>query len=156
LFLSKFLFEIILYLDETPPPIPMPTIESSPIIKPETVTRRIAIPSDIESSNEKKDLSDNKTNNLSSTKSTTRSIITNSPKTNQEEITTTQSRLVINRNVVIGEPATISSRTIVQTNRVVVSSDSMKSLSKGKKNDADLVEQENQTKKFKPDSQSSK
>ncbi len=134
----------------------MPTIESSPIIKPETVTRRIAIPSDIESSNEKKDLSDNKTNNLSSTKSTTRSIITNSPKTNQEEITTTQSRLVINRNVVIGEPATISSRTIVQTNRVVVSSDSMKSLSKGKKNDADLVEQENQTKKFKPDSQSSK
>lgn len=134
----------------------MPTIESSPIIKPETVTRRIAIPSDIESSNEKKDLSDNKTNNLSSTKSTTRSIITNSPKTNQEEITTTQSRLVINRNVVIGEPATIQSRTIVQTNRVVVSSDSMKSLSKGKKNDADLVEQENQTKKFKPDSQSSK
>jgi len=167
LFRFEFLFRNILYIDETQSVIPIATIESSsnsdtssPIIKTETITRRIAVPTDIELSNEKKDLSDNNNNNLSLAKSTNRSVITDSLKTNQEEITTTQSRLVVNRNVVLGESTSVPIRTIFQTtpssNRVVVSSDSIISSSKGKKNEADVIEQENETKKFKSDSQTSK
>jgi len=166
-FYLNFFSKTVLCLDETPSVIPITTIESSsdtdtpsPIVKTETVKRRIAAPSDVESSNEKKNLSDNNNNNLSLAKSTTRSIITDSSKTNQEEITTTQSRLVVNRNVVISESMNVPNRTIVQTipssNRVVVSSNSIISPSKGKTKDVDLVEQENKIKKFKQDSQSSK
>jgi hypothetical protein len=167
LFLFKFRFENVLYLDEPQTVIPITTTESpsnsetsSPIVKTETVIRRIAGPSDIEPSNEKKNLPDNSNNNQSLAKPTTRSIITDSPKINQEEMTTNQSRLVVNRNVVIGEPTNVPIRTIVQTtpssNRVVVSSDSIISPSKGRKNNADVIEQENETKKFKSDAQSSK
>jgi hypothetical protein len=133
----------------------------SPIVKTEIVVRRIAIPSDTELSNETKDSSMNNNTHPSSTKSTTRSIITDSPKINSEETTTppSQPRLVVNRNVVIGESTNnVPIRTIVQTapssNRVVVSSNSINSSSKGKKNDIDSIEEKIETKKFKSDSQS--
>ncbi len=90
-------------------------------------------------------------------------MITDSPKRNEEETTTTQSRLIVNRNVVLAESTSVPTRKVVQTtpsssssNRIVVSSDTVNSPSKGKKNDIDLIEQENDTKKFKRDSQSSK
>jgi hypothetical protein len=159
----KFLYENLLHLDETTPTgISLTPDTSATIAKTETVTRRIAIPSDTELINETKDLSANNNNNPSSTKSTTRSVITDSPKINSEETTTTSSqpRLVVNRNVVIGESTNVPTRTIVQTapssNRVVVSSNNINSPSKGKKNDVDSVEEEIETKKFKSDSQSSK
>jgi hypothetical protein len=144
----------------------LPTSDkSSPVVKTEIIIpRRIAVPSDIKQTNEKKNLSDNNTNNSSLIKSTctTRSVITDSPKRNEEEIKTTQPRLVVNRNVVIADTNSVSNRKVVQTappsssNRVVVSSGSINSPSKGKKKDVDLIEQENNTKKFKRDSQSSK
>lgn len=173
-FLFKFHFKAILHIDETPSVIPNTTNESplksdvsAPTVKTETITRRIAVSSsDTEPSNEKKNSSDAQTNNSSLSKSTTRSIITDSPKPNQEEIqppspiTTNQSRLVVNRNVVIGESTRVPTRKIVQTtpssNRVVVSSDSIISSTKGKKNNTDSIEQENETKKFKSNSQPSK
>ncbi len=158
----KFLHENLLHLDETTPTgISLTPDTSATIVKTETVTRRIAIPSDTELTNETKDLSANNNNNPSSTKSTTRSVITDSPKINSEETTTSsQPRLVVNRNVVIGESTNVPTRTIVQTapssNRVVVSSNNINSPSKGKKNNVDSVEEEIETKKFKSDSQSSK
>ncbi|CAF3937838.1 unnamed protein product [Rotaria sp. Silwood2] len=156
-------------ISETELVIPISTIESSstsdislPILKTETITpRRIAIPSDIDQSNENKNLSDNNNNNSPSlNKSISRSVITNSSKSNQEEITTTQSRLVANRNVVIAETPCVPNRKIVPTtlssssNRVVVSSDSNNSPEKHKKIDIDSVGQENDTKKIKQVSQS--
>jgi hypothetical protein len=158
----KFFYENLLHLDETTPTsISLTPDTSATIVKTETVTRRIAIPSDTELTNETKDLSANNNNNPSSTKSTTRSVITDSPKINSEETTTSsQPRLVVNRNVVIGESTNVPTRTIVQTapssNRVVVSSNNINSPSKGKKNNVDSVEEEIETKKFKSDSQSSK
>ncbi len=156
-----------LHLDETTSITPTSTSLNSdtpsPIVKSEIVVRRIAIPSDTELSNETKDSSMNNNTHPSSTKSTTRSIITDSPKINSEETTTppSQPRLVVNRNVVIGESTNnVPIRTIVQTapssNRVVVSSNSINSSSKGKKNDNDSIEEKIEAKKFKSDSQSSK
>ncbi|CAF0790558.1 unnamed protein product [Rotaria sordida] len=155
-------------ISETQLVMPINTIESSssnsdtslPILKTETITRRIAVPSDINQSNDDKNLSDNNNNtnnnNPSLNKSTIRSVITDSPDANQEEITTTQSRLGVNRNVVIAETTSVPKRKIVRTtlssssssNRVVVSSE------KDKKADIDLVGQENDTKKIKQDSKS--
>ncbi|CAF1204585.1 unnamed protein product [Adineta steineri] len=141
-------------------PLESTSVMTSPsTVKNETIIRRVAIPPAGESSNEIKDSSDN---NHSVIKSTTRSVITDSTKEAQEEITTSQSRLIVNRNVVLTEPSNISTRKVVQTkpspssssNRVVVSADTVKSPSKGKKNDADCSEQENKTKRFKQDSQS--
>lgn len=162
LFMKTFL-----HLDETTSITPTSTSLNSdtpsPIVKSEIVVRRIAIPSDTELSNETKDSSMNNNTHPSSTKSTTRSIITDSPKINSEETTTppSQPRLVVNRNVVIGESTNnVPIRTIVQTapssNRVVVSSNSINSSSKGKKNDNDSIEEKIEAKKFKSDSQSSK
>ncbi|CAF0785439.1 unnamed protein product [Rotaria sordida] len=161
-------------ISETQLVMPINTIESSssnsdtslPILKTETITRRIAVPSDINQSNDDKNLSDNNNNtnnnNPSLNKSTIRSVITDSPDANQEEITTTQSRLGVNRNVVIAETTSVPKRKIVRTtlssssssNRVVVSSDSINSSEKDRKTDIDLVGQENDTKKIKQDSKS--
>ncbi len=137
---------------------------SSSTAKTETVPRRIAIPADTDLSNETKDSSANNNNNNnipSSTKSTTRSVITDSPKVNSEETPTPQTRLVVNRNVVIGESTNNPpTRTIVQTapssNRIVVSSNTIESSSKGKKTEIDSVEEKIATKKFKSDSKSGK
>ncbi|CAF0760667.1 unnamed protein product [Rotaria sp. Silwood1] len=161
-------------INETQVVIPISTIKSSsnshtplPILKTETIARRTAASLDIDQSNENKNLSNNtnnnNTNNILSLNKSTRSVITDSPKTIQEEVTTPQSRLVVNRNVVIAETNCVPNRKIVRTtlsssptssNRVVVSSDSINSSEKDKKTDIDLIGQENDAKKIKQDSQS--
>lgn len=156
----------VLHLDGTPTEIPISIIEpsskadtTSPILKTETLPRRIALTSDIAQQNETETSLDN---NANLNKSTTRSVITNAPETTQEETTTPpQSRLVLNRNVVIGESPGGPNRKIVQTtltssNRIVVSSNNSKSPDKVKRTDIDVMEQENNRKKLKSDTPPSK
>ncbi|CAF1124354.1 unnamed protein product [Rotaria sordida] len=97
--------------------IPLTSTEiSSSTISNETIPRRIAVPIENEQ-----------------IETTNRNVITDSTEKNQEDTkpttTTTQSRIVGNRNVVIAETANTSNRKIVQgtTNRVVVSSDTINS-----------------------------
>ncbi|UJR35487.1 hypothetical protein I4U23_028241 [Adineta vaga] len=142
--------------------VPNTTTESPSVVKPEIVTRRITVSPTNEQKPELKPSSDDNNNHLSPIKCMTRSVITDSPKLDQDVIPQIQTRIIINRNVVMAEPnnTTISNRKIVQTKtpsststRVVVSSEAVHS-SKEKRNDMDLSEQENNTKKFKSNSQS--
>ncbi|CAF3412578.1 unnamed protein product [Rotaria socialis] len=144
---------------------------SSPITKTETTVRRIALSSDdVDQSNESKTISDNNSTSPKLQKSSSRCVITDTPKISQDETTTTtQSRLVVNRNVVLSESTGIPNRKIVQTtttttktsssssapsNRVVVSSSGAGSTAKDKRTDVGFVEQKNDSKKFKKDSSS--
>ncbi|CAF0985531.1 unnamed protein product [Rotaria magnacalcarata] len=139
---------------------------SSPITTTETTARRIALSSDIDQSNESKTILDNNSTSPKLHKSSSRSVITDTPKIGPDETTTTtQSRLVVSRNVVLSESTGIPNRKIVQTttttsssspsNRVVVSSDCAGSTAKDKRTDVDSVEQKHDSKKFKQDSSSS-
>lgn len=141
------------------------TTEADPISpkrKTEIVVRRVALNTDNEAPIEKP------TNSVENvTKVTTRSVITSVSEEKPEETNsnTNSNRLVVNRNVVRPEPMNTPTRTIVQattSNRVVVRSEtnpSSSSILKVKRNSDDvdkLVEQENQTKKLKSDSPTSK
>ncbi|CAF4331341.1 unnamed protein product, partial [Rotaria magnacalcarata] len=99
--------------------------------------------SDIDQSNESKTILDNNSTSPKLHKSSSRSVITDTPKIGPDETTTTtQSRLVVSRNVVLSESTGIPNRKIVQTttttsssspsNRVVVSSDCAGSTAKDK------------------------
>ena len=143
------------------------TIEADPISpkrKTEITVRRVALNTDNETTIEKPT-----TPVENSLKVTTRSVITSVSEEKPEETNsnTNSNRLVVNRNVVRPEPFNTPTRTIVQattSNRVVVRSEtnlssSSSSVLKVKRNSDDvdkLVEQENQTKKLKSDSPTSK
>ena len=171
-------FFFLRYVDETQPIVQeKPSTQpdpSSPTRKGEIIVRRVAVNPDNDASTEKtKDPAENSTS--SSAKVSTRSIITSS--TSEEKVdetsnNTNSTRVVVNRNVVRPELVNNgSTRTIVQattSNRVVVrsetnvsspsSSSSTVSL-KMKRNQSDVdkfIEQENETKKLKTDSPSSK
>lgn len=168
-----YLVNICYYLGESQVVIPITTTESSPdsaiplpIVKIDPTARRIAIQTDTDQSNDTNNSSENSNPSPSLHKSNSRSVITDSPKKNQEitttTTTTTQSRLVVNRNVVISDTTSVPNRKIVQTtlasssNRVVVSSNSINPMEKNKLIDINPVEQENDKKKFKKDAPSSK
>ena len=134
-------------LGETTPITHSETSSSSNLTLPETITRRIAIPSSTESSNQKKDLTENPDSNPTPAKCTTRSIITDS----SEETTNIRPRLIINRNVTTN----VSTRSVIPTtsttssssNRVVISSSTINSTIKEKQNHIDSNDEEVKIKK---------
>ena len=140
--------------------LPPTTLEPLSTVKSDLIPRRIAVTSNSEAKMELKTQSDQSETNRSPIKSTTRSVITDCKKVDPEEKPVTQSRIVIDRSVVTAEPPAVSNRKILQTpisssTRVVVTSGSTQS-PKEKSNDQDVNGQENTTKKFKPNCQSSK
>ena len=120
-----------------------------PETKTETITRRIAISANMESIDDKKDLSKSQDSNSSSAKCSTRSVVTDS----KSEETTSRPRLVINRNVLIGESTNASTRSVIpstalsSSNRVVVSSDIINSTVKEKQTKEDSNNEEIEIKK---------
>lgn len=154
-------------IDETPATASITPLELSstpdrlsPVGKKSTVPRRVAVLSESESSKERVDSTE--ISSTSGPKVTVRSVIPHSSERKSDDSSTTQSRLVVNRNVVLAEPVSSPSRKIVQSmtpTRVVLASTPAPSpSSKLKRNEtkADkLTEQENKSKKFKSESRSS-
>ncbi|CAF1368691.1 unnamed protein product [Adineta ricciae] len=133
-------------------------LKPSSTVKSDSIPRRIAVTSNSEAKMEIKTQSDQSETSRSPIISTTRSVITDCKKVDQEEKLVIQSRIVIGPSAVIAEPSAIPNRKILQTSlssstRVVVTSDKTQSL-KQKSNDPDQNRQENTTKKFKSSCQS--